>query len=46
MVDGTTAIRRSTVLTDMLNAPVAELAMGDDVDVCEDFFDAGSLWYH
>jgi hypothetical protein len=31
------------MLADMLNAPVAELTVGDDVDTGEDFIDARTL---
>lgn len=43
MVNGTTAVTRGTVLTDMLNAPVSELAVGDDVDVRKNLLDARAL---
>lgn len=45
MVDGATAVWRSTMLADMLNAPVAELTMSDDVNVGKDLLNAGSLRY-
>lgn len=32
VVDGAVAISRSSVLADVLNAPVAELAVGDDIN--------------
>jgi hypothetical protein len=31
------------MLADVLNAPVAELTMGDNVDASENFVDAGAL---
>ena len=34
MVDGAATIGRSTVLTDVLDAPVAELAMSNNIDAC------------
>ena len=43
MINGSTAIGRATMLTDVLNAPVSELAMGHNVDIGKDFFDAESL---
>lgn len=43
MVDGATTIGGSTVLADVLNAPIAELAMSNDIDTSEYFVDAGTL---
>lgn len=43
MVDGTAAVGRGAVLANVLDAPVAKLAMGDDVDVGEDFLNAWAL---
>ena len=43
VVDGTAAISRGTMLADVLNAPVAELAMSNDIDTSEDFVDARTL---
>ena len=43
MVDGTAAILRSTMLADVLDAPVAKLAMGDNVNVGKDLLNAGAL---
>ena len=43
MVNGSAAIRRSTVLADVLDAPVPKLPMSNDVDVGKDLFDAGPL---
>ena len=43
MVDGAATISRGTMLTNMLNAPIAELTVGDDVDTIENFVDAGPL---
>lgn len=43
VVDGTAAIGGSAMLADVLDAPVAELTMGDDVDVCQDLLNAGTL---
>jgi hypothetical protein len=44
MLDGSTSISRSTMLTDVLNAPVAELAMSDDVNVLKHLLNARSLY--
>jgi hypothetical protein len=43
MVDGPATVRRPTMLTDMLDTPIAELPVSDDVDVGEHFLDAGAL---
>lgn len=43
MVDGAAAVSRGAMLADVLNAPVAELAMGDNVNVGEDLLNAGAL---
>ena len=43
MVNGAATVSWSPVLADVLDAPVAELAMSNDVDVLQDFFDAGAL---
>lgn len=43
MVDGTAAVGRGTVFADMLDAPVAKLAVSHDVDVGKDFFNAWAL---
>lgn len=43
MVNGSAAIGWGTMLADVLDAPVAELAMGDDVDASKDLFDARAL---
>lgn len=44
VIDGSASIWRSAMLADMLNAPVTELAVGDNVNVCKDFFYAGTLF--
>lgn len=44
MINRTASILWSTMLAYVLNAPVAKLAMGDDVDAGKDLFDAGPLW--
>lgn len=43
VVDGTSAVSRGAVLADVLDAPVAELAMGDNIDAGKDLVDAGAL---
>jgi len=43
VVDSTVAVRKSTVLTDVLDAPVAKLAVGDDIDASKDLVDARTL---
>lgn len=43
VVDGSAAIRRTAMLTNVLNTPVSELAVGDNVDVGENLFNAGAL---
>lgn len=44
MINGTAPVRRSSVLADVLDAPVAELAVGDDVNVGKDLLDAMALY--
>lgn len=43
MVNSSAAIRRSTMLANVLDAPVSELAMSHNVDVRQNLFDAGTL---
>ena len=43
MVDGAAAVSRGAMLANVLNAPVAELAVGDNVNVGEDLLNAGAL---
>jgi hypothetical protein len=43
MVDSTVTISRSAVLADVLDAPVAELSVGDDINTGENFVDTGAL---
>jgi len=43
MFDGTTFVRRSAVLANVLDAPVAKLTMRDNVNACEDLIDAWTL---
>ena len=44
MVDGSAAISWQAVLTDMLDAPIPELAMCYDVDAAQDLIDARTLF--
>lgn len=43
MVNSSAAIGGAAVFTDVLNTPVTKLAMSDNVDVGENFFDTGTL---
>ena len=43
MFGGTTLVSRKAVLADVLDAPVAELAMSDQIDAGDDFVDARAL---
>lgn len=43
MVDRPAAVRGSSMLADVLNTPIAELAVCDYVDIGQDFLDAGPL---
>lgn len=43
VVDGASAVRKRAVLADVLDAPVAELAVSDDVDARKDLSDARTL---
>jgi len=43
MINGTAAISWSTMFANVLNAPIAELTMGDNVNASENFFDAWAL---
>jgi len=44
VINCSAAISRGSMLTDVLDAPVAELAVGNNVDVCQNLFDAGTLF--
>ena len=44
VVNCPSAIRRVTMLADVLDAPVAKLTVSDDVNAGEDFVDARTLW--
>jgi len=43
MINSAAAVGRGTMLANVLNAPVSELAMGNDVNVLEYLFDTRSL---
>jgi hypothetical protein len=43
VVNGSAAISWGTVLADVLNAPIAKLAMSNDINACQDFLDARAL---
>lgn len=43
MIDRTAAVRRGTMFANVLDAPVAKLAVRHDVDVGKDFLDARAL---
>ena len=43
MINCTAAISRSSMLTDVLNAPVAELAVSNDVNTSKNLLDARAL---
>lgn len=43
VIDGASTVRRVAMLTDVLDAPVAKLAMSDDVDASQNFIDAWAL---
>lgn len=44
VIDGTAAVGGGSMLANVLDAPVAKLSVGNNVNVGEDFLDAGSLW--
>ena len=43
MIDSPAAVCGGAMLTDVLNTPIAELTVGDDVNVGQDFLNAGAL---
>jgi hypothetical protein len=45
MVNGSAAISWGTMLADVLDAPVAKLAMSNDVNACQNFLNARALEY-
>lgn len=44
MVDSTAAISWSSVFTNVLDAPITELAVGDNIDACKNLFNARALF--
>ena len=45
MVYGTASILRRSVFADMLDAPISELAVSDNVNACKDLIYARTLCY-
>jgi len=43
VVDGSAAISWGTMLADVLNTPITELAMSNDINACQDLLDARAL---
>jgi hypothetical protein len=43
VVDDTAFVRGGTMLAQVLDTPVAELTVSDEVDVCNDFLNGGAL---
>lgn len=43
VVNGPATVGRSTMFANMLDAPIAELAMGDDIDASQNLVDTGAL---
>ena len=43
VVNDPTLVGRSTVLAQVLDAPITELAMGNEINVRDDFFNSGTL---
>jgi hypothetical protein len=43
VVDSTVTVRKSAVLADVLDAPIAELPVGDDIDASKDLVDTRTL---
>jgi hypothetical protein len=43
VVNGATSVSGSAMLADVLNAPVAKLTVGDNIDAGQHFVDAGTL---
>jgi hypothetical protein len=44
MVDSTAAISWSSVFTNVLDAPITELTVGDNIDACKNLFNARALF--
>lgn len=45
VVNSTAPVNRCSMLANVLDAPISELAMGNDVDTSKNFFDAWALQY-
>lgn len=43
MINGSASVSGGPMLADMLDTPVSELSVGDNIDVCKDLLDAGTL---
>lgn len=43
MLDGSALVSRKAVFADMLDTPIAELTMGNQVDAAQDLVDARAL---
>ena len=43
MISGTTAVSRSAVLANVLDAPVSKLAVSDNINASKYLFDTGTL---
>lgn len=43
MANDVTAVRRSAIFANVLNTPISKLAVGSNVDTCEDFFNTWTL---
>ena len=43
MINSSATVSWSAMLANMLNAPITKLAVSDDVNACEDLFDAWAL---
>jgi hypothetical protein len=46
MINGPATVSWCTMLTNMLNAPIAKLAMSNNVNACENLFDTWALGFH
>jgi hypothetical protein len=45
VVDDSALVWRGAVLAEVLDAPVSELPVGDEINVCDNFFNGGALEY-
>ena len=45
VVNDSTLVWRGAMLAEMLNAPVSELTVSDEINVCNDFLDGRALEY-